>query len=242
MNTNSIVPKHIAFIMDGNRRWATERGLSPSEGHAAGAEALMKMVELCAKRGVEIVTVYALSTENLEKRSKTELAGIFGLLIKELVAKRGMLKENGVSLSFLGRIKQLPKQVQEVCLDATKELKDMSRVKCNIMLNYGGRDEIVMAMQEIMQSGVDMKEINEEMITKHLYTKGMPDPDLIVRTGGQVRLSNFLIWQMSYSELAFTDTLWPDMNEAVLDGLLAEYAGRSRRFGGNDQPVTVGVK
>lgn len=236
------VPKHIAFIMDGNRRWAKERGLSASEGHAAGSEALMRMVEACAKRGVEIITVYALSTENLEKRSKTELAGIFGLLVKELVAKRAMLKENGVSLSFLGKIKQLPKQVQDVCLEATQELKDMSRVKCNIMLNYGGRDEIVTAMQEIMQSGVSMKDINEEMISKHLYTKGMPDPDLIVRTGGQVRLSNFLIWQMSYSELAFTDTLWPDMNETVLDELLEDYAARSRRFGGNDAPAAVAVK
>jgi undecaprenyl diphosphate synthase len=240
MNNN--IPKHIAFIMDGNRRWAKERGLSPSEGHAAGAEALMRMVEACAKRGIEIITVYALSTENLEKRSKTELAGIFGLLVKELVAKRGMLKENGVSLSFLGKLKHLPHKVQEVCDEAVSELKDMSRVKCNIMLNYGGRDEIVTAMQDIMQSGVNMRDINEEMISKHLYTKGMPDPDLIVRTGGQLRLSNFLIWQMSYSELAFTDTLWPDMNEAVLDALLEDYAVRSRRFGGGDVAAAAVVK
>lgn len=234
------IPKHVAFIMDGNRRWAAERGLTPTEGHAAGAEALMKVVEACAKRGVEIVTVYALSTENLKKRSKRELAGIFGLLVKELVAKRGMLRENGVSLSFLGKIKQLPKQVQDVCVEAVAELKDMSRVKCNIMLNYGGRDEIVTAMQEIMNEGVSMKDINEEMITQHLYTKGMPDPDVIVRTGGQVRLSNFLIWQMSYSELIFTDTLWPDMNDEQIDLLLTEYAGRKRRYGGND-PASAGA-
>jgi undecaprenyl diphosphate synthase len=238
----STIPKHIAFIMDGNRRWAKERGLSAKEGHEAGSAALMRMIEICAERGVEMVTVYALSTENIKKRSPLELAGLFALLIKEMTVNRKKFKENGVALSFFGKIKQLPKDVQDVCFDSMKELKDGARIKCNIMLNYGGRDEIVRAVQDIVASGTDIKDINESLISEHLYTKGLPDPDLIVRTGGQVRLSNFLIWQMSYSELAFVDTLWPDMDAEVLDELIASYATQSRRFGGNDVAVAATAK
>ena len=227
-------PKHVAFIMDGNRRWAKAKGLDTSAGHAAGSEALMTMVEACAKRGVEIITVYALSTENLKKRSKTELAGLFALLVKQLVEKRSMLKEQGVSLNFLGHLDALPKQVQKVCQDATKELQGNTRVQCNILLNYGGRREVVDAVKEIVASGISSEEITEDLISDHLYTRGLPDPDLIVRTGGQVRLSNFLIWQMSYSELTFVDTLWPDMDEVILDTVLDQFSKKSRRYGGQD--------
>jgi undecaprenyl diphosphate synthase len=234
---NNTVPKHIAFIMDGNRRWARERGLTTKQGHEAGFQKLIEMIEICASRGVEIVTIYALSTENIKKRSKTEIATLFGLITREFVRSRKRLQEHGVQLSFYGKIKQLPKDVQDVCIESMKELKDQSRIKCNIMLNYGGRDEIVQAVQSIVAAGIDIKEINEELISEHLYTRGLPDPDLIVRTGGDIRLSNFLIWQMSYSELAFTSTLWPDISETELDTIFDDYARRSRRFGGNDQDV-----
>ncbi len=228
------IPKHVAFIMDGNRRWAKARGLDTAAGHAAGSESLLRVVEACAKRGVEVITVYALSTENLKKRSKTELAGLFALLIKQLVEKRAMLKEQGVSLQFLGNLEALPKQVQKVCQDAAKELQGNTRVQCNILLNYGGRKEVVDAVKEIIDAGISSDTITEDLISDHLYTRGLPDPDLIVRSGGQVRLSNFLIWQMSYSELAFIDTLWPDMDDVVLDTLFDDFSRQSRRFGGQD--------
>lgn len=232
-----MTPNHIAIIMDGNRRWATERGLSAGEGHKAGADNLTRIVEACAKRGVEVLTVYALSTENLKKRPAKEVAGILGLLLSYIKSERKKLQENGVRVSFLGQLKGLPKQVQDACADVMSDLKENNRIKCNIMLNYGGRDEIIHALQEIVDSGAATKEINEQLISSHLYTKGVDDPDMIIRTGGQLRLSNFLIWQMSYSELFFTDTLWPDFSEEELDTLIAEFETRTRRFGGQDVVV-----
>lgn len=235
------VPKHIGFIMDGNRRWAKERGLSSIEGHQAGARALSNLVEACAKRGVETVTVYALSTENLKKRSSKELAGLFDILLSWLRRERKRLKENGVRVTFLGQMKRLPQKVQRAANEAMDVLKKNERIKCNIMLNYGGRDEIIYAIKDIVKEGVPADEINEELVSQHLYTKDSPDPDLIVRTGGDKRISNFLIWQMSYAELYFTKTYWPDFNEEELDKALASFAHRSRRFGGQDKLATQKV-
>lgn len=228
------IPKHIGIIMDGNRRWAKQRGLSASEGHRAGLEALSRVVEAAADRGVSIVTVYAFSTENFKKRSAAEIAGLFELLVTGLSREVKRMKKIGVQLDFLGEIKRLPERVQRNMKQAMTLLKDNERVKCNIMFNYGGRTEIVRAIQEMIASGKSAKDINEEMVQQHLYTKGQPDPDLIIRTGGELRISNFLIWQMSYSELYFTDTLWPDFDAKALDLALDEYARRARRFGGQD--------
>jgi undecaprenyl diphosphate synthase len=197
-------------------------------------EALSRVVDIAAKRGVSIVTVYAFSTENFKKRSAAEIAGLFELLVTGLGREVKRMKGIGVKLDFLGEIKRLPERVQRNMKEAVSILKANERVKCNIMFNYGGRTEIVHAVQELIASGRSAKEINEELIQQHLYTKGQPDPDLIIRTGGELRISNFLIWQMSYSELYFTDTLWPDFDEKALDAALDEYKRRARRFGGQD--------
>ncbi|MEK7452585.1 MAG: polyprenyl diphosphate synthase [Patescibacteria group bacterium] len=229
----SHIPKHIGFIMDGNRRWAKERFLTTGEGHAAGAENISTIVEACAKRGVETVTIYAFSTENFKNRSQKEISILFGLLAAWISRKSKLMKEQGVRLAFLGDLTKLPDRLQHKIQHAVDVLKHNERIKCNILLNYGGRPEIIRAMQEIVREGKTADEINEELISNHLYTKGQADPDLMIRTGGEMRVSNFLIWQLSYSELYFTDTYWPDFNADELDKALVNYAARERRFGGD---------
>ncbi len=236
------IPKHIGIIMDGNRRWAKERGLTASEGHAAGAENLSKIIEACAERGIETVTIYAFSTENFKKRSAKEIATLFELLGIWIQRKAKMMKEKGVRLAFLGDLTKLPERLQEKIGHAVDVLKDNERIKCNILMNYGGRPELVRAFQEIVKTGINADEINEELIEQHLYTKGQKDPDLMIRTGGERRISNFLIWQLSYSELYFTDTYWPAFDEAELDKALLDYAGRQRRFGGENTSIPVTEK
>ena len=180
----SSIPKHIGIIMDGNRRWAKARGLSSGEGHAAGAEALSNIIEACAERGVETVTIYAFSTENFKNRSAKEIAVLFELIVGWLQRKQNDMKEKGVRLAFLGDLTKLPDRIQHKIDHAVDVLKNNERIKCNILLNYGGRTEIVNAMKEIMKEGKSAEEINEDMINNHLYTKGQADPDLIIRTGG----------------------------------------------------------
>ncbi len=231
---NTSIPKHIGIIMDGNRRWAKQRGLSTAQGHRAGFDALIKIIEAAAKRGVTTITVYAFSTENFKKRSATEIADLFSLLGLGLRREMKRMKDAGIRLDFLGELARLPERVQRNIKDAVSVLKSNERIKCNIMFNYGGRTEIIQAIQSLIETGKSAKEINEELVAQHLYTKGQSDPELIIRTGGEMRLSNFLLWQMSYSELYFTDVLWPDFDEACLDEALAEYARRSRRLGGQD--------
>lgn len=228
--------------MDGNRRWAKERGLTTAQGHRAGLENLSRVVQLCAERGVSIVTVYAFSTENFKNRSAQEVADLFDLLVNGLRREAKRMREIGVRLDFLGELARLPERVQRNMKDAVSLLKTNERIKCNIMFNYGGRTEIVRAIKELIASGKSAKEINEEMVQQHLYTRGQPDPDLIIRTGGELRISNFLIWQMSYSELYFTNALWPDFDEKELDKALEEYARRERRFGGQVKPATATTK
>jgi undecaprenyl diphosphate synthase len=231
------VPKHIGIIMDGNRRWAKQRGLTTAQGHRAGLENLSRVVQACADRGVSIVTVYAFSTENFKNRSAQEVADLFDLLVNGLRREAKRMRAIGVKLDFLGELKRLPERVQRNMKEAVTVLKDNERIKCNILFNYGGRGEIVRAIQALIESGKPAKEINEELVQQHLYTSGQPDPDLIIRTGGELRISNFLIWQMSYSELYFTDALWPDFDEKEIDKALEEYARRERRFGGQTAVV-----
>jgi len=237
----SQIPKHIGIIMDGNRRWAKERGLTASDGHAAGAENLTRIVEACAKRGVETVTIYAFSTENFKKRSQKEIATLFELLGIWLQRKSKEMKKNGVKLAFLGDLTKLPDRLQQKIGHAVDVLKTNERIKCNILMNYGGRPELVNAFKEIVKNGITADEINEELIEQHLYTKGQSDPDLMIRTGGEMRVSNFLIWQLSYSELYFTNTFWPAFDEGELDKALLDYAGRQRRFGGETLSETVKI-
>lgn len=232
--SNSNIPQHIGFIMDGNRRWAKAKGLSTTEGHATGGQALANLLEECAKLGVKTVTVYALSTENIEKRVQSEIKGIFSLLANWITKKQNHLKEKGVSLEFFGKIHELPTNLQRKISKITDVLKTNERIKLNILLNYGGRAELVETFQKLTNQGITADQINEEIIAQNLYTKGLPDPDLIIRTGGQKRISNFLIWQSSYSELYFTDTLWPDFNALDLNKAIQDYQTRSRRMGGQD--------
>lgn len=228
------VPTHIGIIMDGNRRWAKQRGLTTAQGHRAGLENLSRVVQACADRGVSIVTVYAFSTENFKNRSAQEVADLFDLLVNGLRREAQRMRKIGVKLDFLGELRRLPERVQRNMKDAVTVLKDNERIKCNILFNYGGRNEIVRAIKQLIESGKPAKEINEELVQQHLYTHGQPDPDLIIRTGGELRISNFLIWQMSYSELYFTKALWPDFDGKELDLALEEYARRQRRFGGQE--------
>jgi len=225
------IPKHIAIIMDGNRRWAEKERKSVGEGHEAGAKNLDEIVKEASEIGVKHLTVYTLSTENWRKRSASEVKGIFELLIRICQEKKKEYQERGVRLFILGNFQAFPRKVARAISEILKIVLKHERIKVNLALNYGGRDEIVKAVQEIIKEGIAPEKVNEEVISNHLYTNGQPDPDLIIRTGGEIRLSNFLLWQMSYSELYFTDILWPDFGPEELVKAILEYQRRQRRFG-----------
>jgi len=225
------LPSHIAIIMDGNRRWARKRGLTATEGHEAGVEALKEIVDHCEKLGIKTLTIYTLSTENWRKRAKKEVRGIFDLLIKLVKEKKKEYQKRGIRVAALGDITQFPERVRRAIEEITKIVIKNETLRVNLALNYGGRDEIVRAVQKIVKEGIKPEKIDETVIANHLYTNGQADPDLIIRPGGEQRLSNFLLWQMSYSEIYFTDVLWPDFTPAELDKALVEYAKRQRRFG-----------
>lgn len=225
------IPKHVGIIMDGNRRWAYKKGSKDYMlGHKKGAENLDNIVKHAVDLGIEELTVYAFSTENMG-RAKREVKDILALIKLVLKNKMKMMRQNGVRIQFLGELKALPSSLRKLCNYAIKILKKNHRIKLNIALNYGGRDEIINAFKKMISKGVRASEINEALVSQNLYTGNSPDPDLIIRTGGNLRLSNFLVWQSTYSELYFTDTLWPDFNEVEFDKALAEYANRKRTFG-----------
>jgi len=226
------IPKHIGIIMDGNRRWAAKRGLTAIQGHEAGVKALVKIVDHCLELGVKTLTIYTLSTENWRKRAKKEVEGIFNLLVKAVDERKEDYRKKGIKVAVLGDFQAFPRKVVKAIKEILAIVKKHERMKVNIALNYGGRDEILRAIKQIVKEGVPPKKINEKMFGQYLYTNGEPDPDFMIRTGGEKRLSNFLLWQLSYSELYFTDTLWPDFSPAKLDKAIAEYQKRTRRFGG----------
>jgi len=225
------IPKHIGIIMDGNRRWAVKKGLTPTLGHEAGVKALVEIVEHCLKLKVETLTVYALSTENWKRRAKQEVKGIFELLVKMVRDKKQEYRRKGVKMAVLGDFQAFPRRVARAVSEMLSIVKEKERLKLNIALNYGGRDEILRAVKKIVDQKIPAKKINEKTFSKFLYTNGEKDPDLIIRTGGETRLSNFLLWQMSYAELYFTDTLWPAFSPKKLDKAILEYQERQRRFG-----------
>jgi len=231
LNPNNI-PQHIGIIMDGNRRWAAKRGLTAIQGHEAGVKALVKIVDHCLELGVKTLTVYTLSTENWRERAKEEVKGIFNLLVRAVKEKKEEYKKKGIKVAILGDFQAFPRKVVRAIEEILVIVKKHERLKVNVALNYGGRDEILRAVKKIVSQKIPPKRINEETFGKLLYTNGERDPDLIIRAGGEIRLSNFLLWQMSYSELYFTDTLWPDFTPEKLDKAIAEYQKRARRFGG----------
>lgn len=225
------IPQHIGIIMDGNRRWAAKKGLTVNQGHEAGAKNLEKIVDHCLELGVKTLTVYTLSTENWRKRAKEEVKGIFDLLVRAVKEKKEEYKKKGIKIAILGDFQAFPRKVVQAIKEILTIVKKHERIKVNLALNYGGRDEILRAVKKIIAAGIPPEKLTEEAFSRFLYTNGEPDPDLIIRTGGELRLSNFLLWQMSYSELYFTDTLWPDFGPEELDKAIVDYQKRQRRFG-----------
>ena len=229
------IPVHIAAIMDGNGRWAQKRGLPRTAGHSAGSEAFQKAAEYLQSLGVKYFTVYAFSTENW-KRPAEEVQAIMGLLDRYLKKAIREMAEKNIRLYFLGDLEPLSDSLKKLIAETNEISRGTTGMQVNVCLNYGGRDEIVRAArslaQDCVRNGLSPEDITEEMLSRRLYSADIPDPDLTIRPGGELRLSNFLLWQNAYTEFYFTDTLWPDMNEAELDKAIAAYQGRKRRFGG----------
>ena len=234
-NSEALVPpQHIAIIMDGNGRWAKQRGLPRTAGHAAGAESFRRIANYCRTLGVKYLTVYAFSTENW-KRSQDEIAGIMRLLRRYLEEALQDMEKNRVCFRFFGDLTRLSPQLQKLCLDAQSRSQDYD-VQVNFCLNYGGRDEIVHAARafatEVAQGKRKPEELTEGLFENFLYSAGVPDPELVIRPSGEKRTSNFLLWQSAYSEYVFMNVLWPDFTPEHLDEAIAEYHRRNRRFGG----------
>ncbi len=225
------LPQHVAIIMDGNGRWAQQRGLRRLEGHRAGTDNVRRVIKCFHQRGIKYLTLYAFSTENW-LRPRSEVRGLFNLLGRVIDSEAQALHRAGVQIRHLGKLEGLSSRLQrqiQRCVDMTKGNTDMT--VC-IAFNYGGRAELVDAVRGIAQDGIPSQQIDEALIDRYLYTAGLPDPDLIIRTAGEMRLSNFLIWQAAYSEYYFTPTLWPDFNEAEVETALVAYSQRQRKFGG----------
>jgi undecaprenyl diphosphate synthase len=226
----SDLPRHVAIIMDGNRRWARQRGVAELDGHAAGVEAIRALLRHAVRREIQVLTLYAFSRENWA-RTDSEVAGLFSLLEAAIRSETDELRAQGVRIRLLGRLDELPDDTRRsigAALDATA---GGERLLLNIAFNYAGRTELVDAIRRIVRSGVAPDAIDEATVAQALYTADLPDPDLVIRTGGEHRLSNFLIWQSAYAELVTTEVLWPDFGAESLDDALAEYATRTRRFG-----------
>ena len=227
-------PRHIAIIMDGNGRWAKKRGLPRTAGHAAGAEAFRRTANYCRTLGVEYLTVYAFSTENW-RRSEEEINGIMRLLGNYLREALQDMEKNHVRFKFFGDLTRLSPELQKLCRDAEEKSENYD-VQVNFCLNYGGRDELVKASQAFaadVAAGIHKPEdLTEELLSTYLYSAGVPDPELIIRPSGELRTSNFLLWQSAYSEFVFMNVLWPDFSPKDLDQAIEEYHRRNRRFGG----------
>lgn len=225
------IPDHIAIILDGNGRWAKKQNRPRTFGHKEGAENVIRIARSAKKFGVKTLTLYAFSTENWKRPAK-EVSFLMDLLIKFVNSKLEELMAEDCKLNFLGDISKLPKKTREACDFALDKTKDNKSLVINIALNYGGRDEIVNCFREIMAKGYGPDDITEEMISDYLYTAGQDDPDLLIRPGGELRLSNFLVYQLAYTELYFTDVLWPDFTEDDLRDAIIAFTKRDRRYGG----------
>lgn len=220
---------HIAIIMDGNRRWAKEKGLPSAMGHKKGVESLKKVVKAADKFGIKYLTMYAFSTENWN-RKKEEVDFLMNLLAITMKNETKELNENNVKISFIGNLSALNKNLQDVLLNAKEVTKNNTGVNLQIAINYGARDEIITAVNEILKSGI--KEVDVDMFEKFLYTRNIPDPDLLIRTGGELRVSNYLLWQIAYSEIYVTKKYWPEFDEEALIEAVRAFKERQRRYGG----------
>ncbi|MCX6731885.1 MAG: polyprenyl diphosphate synthase [Candidatus Parcubacteria bacterium] len=229
MDKNNI-PRHIAIIMDGNRRWAKRKGLSSTEGHRRGYEQFKKISDCCNKLGVKILTVYAFSSENW-KRSRTEVFYLMNLLKRGLKEQKDIFIKNKVRLNVIGQIEKLPFGLKKLVLKIMKETKDNKERILNLAISYGGREEIIEAVKKIIKNKISSDKINEKIFSQHLYTAGQPDPDIIIRTSGEQRLSGFLPWQSVYAELYFSPKFWPDFTGDDLEEIIKDFQNRQRRFG-----------
>ncbi len=224
------LPRHIAIIMDGNRRWARSRGVPEVQGHAAGVEAIRPIVEHATARGIEVLTIYAFSRENWQ-RSSHEVEALIGLLEATIRDETPRLIEEGVQVRLAGRLDELPVETRASIEQAILATAEGERMVLNVAFNYSSRTEIVDAVHAYVDDGNSLAGFDEEALASYLYSAGLPDPDLLIRTGGDQRISNFLLWQAAYAELYFCDRYWPDFGPAELDAAIDEFARRARRFG-----------
>ena len=230
------VPYHLGIIMDGNGRWAQARGLPRLAGHRAGTENIRRVLEACVEFGIKFLTIYAFSTENWG-RPQEEVRGLMHILSEYIQREVSELHRNGVQLRHSGRLAGISDEMQEQIRDALELTKHNDRIILNVAFNYGGRAEIIDAIRRLLSDGVAPEQVDEALINRYLYTAGLPDPDLIVRTGGEMRISNFLIWQAAYAEYYATPTYWPDFDRDELYRALQAYAQRDRRFGLVKEPA-----
>lgn len=231
MTHTNYPPQHIAIIMDGNGRWAEKRGLPRIAGHKAGGENIRPVVKAFSDHGAKYLTLYAFSTENWN-RPRTEVAGLLSLLGKRIDFETRAFHQDNVRLLHVGRVDRLPRRLKEKVKTAVELTKDNTGLTLCLAFDYGGRDEIVQAARRIAATGIPADNIDQSVFTRYLYASDIPDPDLVIRTGGEHRLSNFLLWQAAYSELYFTPVLWPDFGPEDVEAALSEYKRRQRRFGG----------
>lgn len=224
------VPRHVAIIMDGNGRWAQARGLPRLAGHRAGTDNIRRVLEGCIEAGVEVLTIYAFSTENWE-RPEGEVRGLMRLLEEVIERELDELHANGVQIRHIGWLDGVSERLQRLIRQAVELTKNNRRIILNVAFNYGGRREIIEAVQAIIRDGIPPEEVDEKFFENYLTTAGAPDPDLIIRTGGEMRLSNFMLWQGAYSEIYSTPIFWPDFDKQALFEAFAEYSQRERRFG-----------
>ncbi len=229
------LPRHLAVIMDGNRRWARTRRLPSVLGHQAGVRSFRRMLEACREKGIPYLTAYAFSAENW-RRSPAEVGILMQLFERYAAREREKLRRTGICFRLIGNVDDLPEQVRREFLLTVEATRDNTAMVLNLAVNYGSREEIVRAVRQIageVEGGkMSAEEISADVIASHLYTAGQPEPDLMIRTSGELRMSNFLLWQSAYTEFFFTDAFWPDVDRGVLDQALAAFARRERRFGG----------
>jgi undecaprenyl diphosphate synthase len=233
------LPQHVAVIMDGNGRWAAQRHLPRVEGHRAGIDSVREIVESSARLGIRVLTVYAFSVENW-KRPVTEVSTLMSLLKRYLRLELNTLLRNNIRFKVIGRFEELSPDVQTELKGAEDRTASNSGMQFNIALNYGGRAELVEAARRMLAAGLDPDALDEARFSEFLYTAGQPDPDLLIRTSGEMRVSNFLLWQIAYAEIWVTDTLWPDFRKRHLLEAIIDYQKRDRRYGGITQPVVAG--
>ena len=224
------LPEHIAIIMDGNGRWAKQRGLARTQGHKEGLNSAKRIVAMAASLGIKYVTLYTFSTENW-KRTQDEVGYLMTLIKGHLRAEFQFYKDNGIKIEHIGNLEGLPKDVQKEIINAKKDTEHFTGTTCVLAINYGGRDEIVRGLKKIVSEQIPAQEITEDLVSHSLDIKAMPDVDLMIRTGGEERLSNFLLWQCAYAEFIFTDTLWPEYTEEEFLKDIVEFQKRTRRFG-----------